>query len=596
MVFSPLMELSLTHSLVAAGSAHPMFSLLAVMLTAVVVVSLLLLRARQSLLVGYFICGILIANTGIIERLGGADATGDTHVAVQQMAEFGVMLLMFVLGLEFSINELRFLRRFALIGGSLQMGLCLVLVTAIAKFTGLSWPASIVLGVALAMSSTAVSLKTFQDLGLSGNPGARFALGVAIFQDIFIIAFLVLLPLLLNAGSYGDHGLGKELGLLLLRGGAFIILAWINARWVVPRLLGAVVRTRSRELFTLAVVGCCVGLAFVGSLLQLSLALGAFVAGLAVSESVYKHRILAEIMPIKDVFLTLFFVSVGLLIDVRIAMENWLTIAIISVVLLSAKAVIVTSIALFLGQANRPALLGGLSLCSAGEFSLLLLQKAGGADLWDPALQQSLIASAALSMALVPNLMQLSTPISKWLDARHWGRTRPASPSARKKKNKRNIEALLHQRMRKFTSHAIICGYGPVGRALNRALLDEGVPTIIVELNADTVQTLMEEGQQVLFADAAHEETWALAKVEEAALVAFTFPDASTAAASLHHVRERNHEVFVVARSRFVSDRARLERLGANLVLHDEGEAAHAMVESGRSVVGGSRAAADEND
>ena len=149
--------------------------------------------------------------------------------------------------------------------------------------------------------------------------------------------------------------------------------------------------------------------------------------------------------------------------------------------------------------------------------------------------------------------------------------------------------------MRQFTSHAIICGYGPVGSALNRALLDEGVPTIIIELNADTVQTLMEEGQQVLFADAAHEETWALAKVEEAALVAFTFPDASTAAASLQHVRARNHEVFVVARSRFVSDRSRLERLGANLVLHDEGEAAQAMVESGRSVVGGSRAAPEES-
>ena len=229
--------------LLAAGNAHPMFSLLAVMLTAVVVVSLLLLRARQSLLVGYFICGILIANTGIIERLGGADSTGDTHVAVQQMAEFGVMLLMFVLGLEFSITELRFLRRFALVGGALQMGLCLLLVTAIAKVTGLSWPASIILGVTLAMSSTAVSLKTFQDLGLSGNPGARFALGVAIFQDIFIIAFLVFLPLLLSAGDYGDHSMLEELGLLLLRGGAFIVLAWINARWVVPRLLGAVVRT-----------------------------------------------------------------------------------------------------------------------------------------------------------------------------------------------------------------------------------------------------------------------------------------------------------------------------------------------------------------
>ena len=214
-------------------------------------------------------------------------------------------------------------------------------------------------------------------------------------------------------------------------------------------------------------------------------------------------------MPIKDVFLTLFFVSVGLLIDIQVAIDNWLTILVVSLVLLVAKAIIVTGIALFLGQANRPSLLGGLSLCSAGEFSLLLLQKSGDAQLWSPALQQSLIASGALSMALVPSLMQLATPIARWLDARRWGRLKPASPGGRRKKSKqkrqRKVEALLHQRMRRFTSHAIICGYGPVGRALNRALLDEGVPTIIIELNADTVQALMKEGQQVLFADAAHE-------------------------------------------------------------------------------------------
>ncbi len=562
--------------LVAASEVPPLFALLAVMLTAVVMVSLLLLRVQKSLLVGYFGCGVLIANTGVVEALGG----GDTHEAVQQMAEFGVMLLMFVLGMEFSVSELRFLRRFALVGGGLQMGICGIAALAVALLIGISWPGAIIIGVALAMSSTAVSLKTFQDMELSGSPGARFALGVAIFQDLFIIAFLVFLPLLLTSGD-SEGGLLSELGMLVVRGGAFMALAWVNAKWVVPNVLHAVARTRSRELFTITVVGCCVGLAWIGSLLDLSLALGAFVAGLAVSESVYKHRILADVMPIKDVFLTLFFVSVGLLIDLRLALEHWHTILLVTTTLLLSKGLIIVGIAMGLGQINRPALLGGLSLCSAGEFSLLLLQKAGGAELWSPAVQQSLMAGGTISMAMVPMLMRLADPLGSWLDGRGWGR-RHVSES--------QIDALpMNLRMKRLRGHAIICGHGPVGRALNRALIAEGVSTLVIEMNADTVHRLKKEGQPVLFADAAHEETWDLARVEDATLVAFTFPDASTAAASMHHVRERNPEICVLARARFASDQARLERLGANVVIHDEGEAAAAVVNNGLQIAARAR-------
>jgi len=563
-------------AVLAAGGTYPLFSLLAIMFTAVVVVSLLLIRVRQSLLVGYFCCGIFIANTGIIEHLGG----GDTQEAVQQMAEFGVMLLMFVLGMEFSISELRFLRRFALVGGVLQMSLCILVATAVAKLAGVPWTGAVVVGVALAMSSTAVSLKTFQDMELAGSPGARLALGIAIFQDIFIIAFLVFLPLLLSANS-ADDGVMVSLGMVLLRGTAFMVLAWINAKWIVPKLLHAVARTRSRELFTLTVVGCCVGLAFVGSLLQLGLALGAFVAGLAVSESVYKHRILADIMPIKDIFLTLFFVSVGLLVDMEIAVQNWASILVITTVLVLTKATIITAIGYFLGQVNRPALLGGLSLCSAGEFSLLLLQKSSKAEFWDSSVQQALVASATISMALVPGLMRLAVPIGQWLDGRRWGRHH--APSGRIDK------APMYQRLKRMSAHAIICGYGPVGRALNRAMLGAGVPTLIIELNADTVRRLMEEGQDVLFADAAHEETWEMARVSDASLVAFTFPDATVAVAALHHLRALNSEVCVMARARFASDQSRLERLGVNIVIHDEGEAAEAVVNSGLRIAAGSR-------
>ncbi len=553
--------------LAAAEGLPPLFTLLALMLTAVVGVSLLLLRLQQSLLAGYFLCGVLLANSGVLDLLGG----GETEASISQMSEFGVMLLMFTLGLEFSLGELRYLRRQAFVGGGWQMGSCMALAAASAwAFANLPWAGIVLLAVALAMSSTAVSLKSFQDLGLESSPGARMALAVAIFQDLFIIVFFLFLPLLLNGGGGADEpSLLARTGSLLGRGGLFVVLAGVSARWIIPALLHAVTRTRNRELFTLSVVGSCLGLAFVGGLLQLGLALGAFVAGLAVSESIYKHRILADILPIKDLFLTLFFVSVGLMVDLSVAAAHWPAILGLTVLLMVAKTGLITLIARRLGLAHRQALMAGIGLSSAGEFSLVLLQKAGPAGLWSPAAQQTLIAAAALSMGLLPACIRFGEPLGQWLEKRGWGRHRPLLPDS----------APLRQKMESLTGHAIICGHGPVGRQLNQAFLNEGVPTLVVELNADTVRELKKQGQAVIFADATHEETWQLTRLKQARLVAFTFPDATLTKEALALIRELRPEVPVITRARFASDVERLKRLGATVVINDEVEAARAVVE-----------------
>lgn len=553
--------------LAAAEGLPPLFTLLALMLTAVVGVSLLLLRLQQSLLAGYFLCGVLLANSGVLDLLGG----GETEASITQMSEFGVMLLMFTLGLEFSLGELRYLRRQAFVGGGWQMGSCMALTGAAAwAMADLPWAGIVLLAVALAMSSTAVSLKSFQDLGLESSPGARMALAVAIFQDLFIIVFFLFLPLLLNGGGGADEpSLLARTGSLLGRGGLFVVLAGVSARWIIPSLLHAVTRTRNRELFTLSVVGSCLGLAFVGGLLQLGLALGAFVAGLAVSESIYKHRILADILPIKDLFLTLFFVSVGLMVDLSVAAAHWPAILTLTVVLMLAKTGLITLIARRLGLAHRQALMAGIGLSSAGEFSLVLLQKAGPAALWSPAAQQTLIAAAALSMGLLPACIRFGEPLGAWLEKRGWGRHRPLLPDS----------APLRQKLSALTGHAIICGHGPVGRQLKEAFLNEGVPTLIVELNADTVRELKKQGQAVLFADATHEETWQLTRLQHARLVAFTFPDATLTKEALALIRELRPDVPVITRARFASDVERLKRLGATVVINDEVEAARAVVE-----------------
>jgi len=552
--------------LAAAESLPPLFILLALMLMAVVVVSLLLLKLQQSLLAGYFLCGVMISNSGVLELLGG----GHSHTGISQMSEFGVMLLMFTLGLEFSLSDLKYVRRLAFVGGGWQMGLCITLAGAGALLMQFPWAAAVIVAVALAMSSTAVSLKSFQDLGHESSPGARMALAVAIFQDLFIIVFFLVLPLLLPTEAGDKDSLLARVGSLLGRGGLFVILAGVSARWIIPALLNAVTRTRNRELFTLSIVGCCIGLAFVGGLLQLGLALGAFVAGLAVSESIFKPRILADVMPIKDLFLTLFFVSVGLMVDVRMAIVYWQPIIALTAGLMLIKAGLITVIARRLGLVHRQALMAGIGLCSAGEFSLVLLQKVGPLGLWSTGAQQILVASCALSMGLLPGLMKMAEPFGAWLEKKGWGRRKPKLPES----------DVLRQKIKQMTGHAIIVGHGPVGERLNKALLDQGIPTLVIDLNAETVRLLKRQGQPVLFADAAHLETWELTRLDQARMVAFTFPDAPITAEALSIVRELKPEMPVLARARFASDVERLKRLGAAVVVNDELEAAKSIVES----------------
>lgn len=555
----------------ASNAIPPLFALLALMLAGVVVVSLLLLRLRQSMLAGYFICGVIIANSGVLDLLGG----GTSQQGVAQMAEFGVILLMFTLGLEFSLGELRFLRRLAFVGGGWQMGLCVLITAIVCLMMKLSWQGATLLAVALAMSSTAVSLKSFQDLGLEASPGARMALAVAIFQDLFIIVFFLFLPLLLP--QEGEQtAILPRLASLALRGGVFVILAGVSARWLIPGVLNAVTQTRSRELFTLTVIGCCVGLAYIGGLLGLGLALGAFIAGLAVSESIFKHRILADVMPLKDLFLTLFFVSVGLMIDIEAAARLWLPILALTTSLMIAKAVLITFIARGLGLVHRQALMAGIGLCSAGEFSLVLLQNASAAHLWSNETQQTLLVASALSMGLLPALLKCGPPLGDWLVKRGWGRGKPVKMDA----------GSLRQRVAGLSGHAIICGHGPVGEKLNKALRDTGVPTLVVELNAETVRDLQRHGQPVLFADASHEETWELTRLKHARLAALTFPDATVNAQALSVIRSLRPEIPVLARARFSSDVDRLRRLGATQVINDETEAAHAVVEHAKILQG----------
>jgi CPA2 family monovalent cation:H+ antiporter-2 len=483
---------------------------------------------------------------------------------IGNLAEIGVVLLMFTLGIEFSLGELRHVWRTALGGGGLQVAVTAGIAGAGAAWFGFPLADSIVLGVAVALSSTAVAMKSFQDSGQQNHPGARASLGLALFQDILVIVFFLVMPVL-----YQDNadGVGARLGMALLKGVLFLAAAGLLGRYGLTPLLHAVARTRSRELFTLTVVGLCAGVAFAGSALDLSLALGAFAAGLVVSESIYSHRILSDILPFKDLFLAIFFVSVGLLIDLRVVAGDWLWVLAGSAAILVIKGAIVFGVLRIIRLPGRPSLLAAASLASTGEFTLVLIGKAGGYRPFDPATEQMLLVCTAVTMGVVPSLMRAAAPFGRWLE--HKGILAAHKPLPEK----------LHssKALKEIADHAIICGYGPVGRALNEALRRCGVTTLVLELNSDTVRALKAEGQPVLFADSTHPEALDLAGIARARLVAFTFPAVDSTCAAVPQVRERNPGICIFGRAKFSDEVDRLRALDVQ-VIHDERETAVAMV------------------
>lgn len=554
----------------SATDVSPLFAVLSLVLIFAVLMSLLLAKLKQNFLIGYLICGVIIANAGLLGLIG--EDSKEMDQVISHLAELGIILLMFTLGIEFSLGELKHLWRVSLIGGGIQVG-TVSLVGGLLIWACTAFPGAeiVVLAVSVALSSTAVSMKSFQDMGQPNNPSARTALAIALFDDIVVILFLLILPALYGSGEGAVtvevmKAIGK--GVLFL-GGALLI-----GKFGITPLLHAVARTRSRELFTLAVVALCAGIAVLGAALDLSPALGAFAAGVVVSESIYRHRIMADIMPFKDLFLAIFFVSVGLQIDLKIVAGDWVRILGFSVLILIVKGFVAYSVARIFKLRLRPALLTGAALASSGEFSLVLLAKAADYRPADASIQQLLLSCAALTMATVPLLMRGSGGFGKFLEKK-FGLDQKKHPQAE------NLTPSSH--IKEISDHAVICGYGPVGQALNEALKRSGVETLIMELNADTVRALKAKGQPVLFADATHPEALELAGIQRARMVAFTFPSVELTNAAVPLVREHNPGIVIMGRVKFASEIEALRELDIE-VIHDECESAVAMINSAREI------------
>ena len=552
-------------SLLASGGpndAPPFFILLTVVFMGIIAIALILAHFRQSLLAGYFICGVILANCGILDHIPNSD------VSIQALSEVGIILLMYTLGLEFSVDELKHLRKTALVGGGIQMFICTAAFgLGLHYATGMDMSHSLTVGAIMGLSSTAVALKSFQEFGLSGTSGAKMAVGIALFQDIAAIMLVAIMPQIFTAAP-DSWETALNIGMAVLRGLVFLGAAWLIGRYLLPRIMLAVARTKSRELFTLMVFAICSGIAMLASLLGLSIALGAFTAGLFVSSSYYSHRVLSEVLPFKDLFLTIFFVSAGLLIDIDGLWEHIGQVATFASFVLAIKFVACLTAASFLKIPGRMGIMASTALTNVGEFSLVLIPFMQEISPIPALVTTNVYAIAAVSMGMTPLLMKAARKLTPLL---------VRIPGLKTKRERLNVETLI-TRMEGIRDHAIICGYGPVGRRLHESLSQYGIPCIIIDLNADTVKSLLNGGHLAFLGDIQHQITMDLAGVRTARLIAFTFPDPAPALSTYMQIKGANADITVIARAKFRSEVASLHHAGITNVIHDEMETGAAAV------------------
>src|SRR5437773_4939089 len=523
---------------------------LAIIFAVSLLVILVFHRIKLPALPGFIVAGVLL----------GPNALGlvsDVH-QVESLAEVGVILLLFTLGIEFSLSRLREMGRQVIVGGGAQVGLTVALSCVLAMALHLSWRVSLLVGFLVPISSTAIVLKGLTDKGEIDAPHGRLATGVLIFQDLCVVPMMLVLPFLAGRSGGGAGALFLALGKAVL----VVISVLVLARTVVPRVLAEILKTRSRELFLIAVI-------LVGTLTALgtaaagaSLALGAFLAGLVISESDYGHQAMAELLPFRDVVISLFFVAVGMLVQLDVVLQHpALTFAGVAV-LLSGKTLTAAVGPALLGYSARVALLAGLAVSQIGEFSFVLAREGRAAGLLPGALDQRFLAVAVFTMILTPFLLQGGPALLDRLD--RVIRLDRVLPGLRPQEVAPATEPLA--------DHVVIAGLGLNGRNLAAALRAIRVPYLIVELNPQTVRHARAQGEPAFYGDATREEILRALGVDRARLFVVAISDPAATRRMVRVARGLNPTVHIIARTRYVVEIPELARLGANVVIPEEFE------------------------
>jgi CPA2 family monovalent cation:H+ antiporter-2 len=531
-----------------------LIGLLVFLLVVACVVLFVLSRLRLPPVIGYLLSGILLG-PHVLGSLSGSDAT------ISSLAEIGVLLLMFTLGLEFDTRYFLRIRRVALGGGLLQI--LLTLLAAVLAGLALGWPprSSILLGCVVALSSTAVVLKSLMRQGSLDTVPGRLTVAILILQDLSIVPMMILLPI--------GGGTPKEISINVLlavtRAALLLVLTFILSRYIMPRFLHLIASGRSQELFLLVTLSICLGMAWLSHLLGVSYALGAFLAGLILGGTEYAHQMAANVVPFRDVFSGIFFVAMGMLLDPQYVMSAWAPVLLFVGIILIGKTLITAAAVAGFGFTTSVSLRVGFNLAQVGEFSFLIALMGLRENLISEELYKLAIAASVISMIVAPLLIQASPRLSA-AAARVLGRT---LPGLERMTQTRHGSIPHPEEQPALSNHVVIFGYGTVGRALGEILIANRVPFKALEIDPTTVRDYLRRGHPVLYGDASSEELMRRAGIDRARFLAVTLPDPVMDRSVIMTARQMNPNLFILARGRRdVPDEA-FYLDGADEVIHE---------------------------
>jgi monovalent cation:H+ antiporter-2, CPA2 family len=552
----------------------PLLATIAMGLGLAFVFGFLAARLRLPPIVGYLVAGIV----------AGPFTPGFTADAMlaTQLAEIGVILLMFGVGLHFSIQDLLDTRRVALPGAIAQIVTATFLGAVVAHFWGWSWSSGFIYGLSLSVASTIVLVRALEERGMLDSVPGRIAVGWVVVEDLVTVLALVLLPALAGAlggtpqaeARYGLEGVagGAAVAVVITMAKvvAFVaLMIFVGAR-VVPWILAVVARTGSRELFMLAVLAVALGLAFgAASLFGVSFALGAFFAGVVITESDMSHQAAAEALPLRDAFAVLFFVSVGMLFDPSVVVRSPLAVLATVMIVIVGKTVVAVSLVLLLGRPLRTALTVSASLAQIGEFSFVLAGLGVALGLLPPEGRDLMLAGALISIVLNPLVFAGATMLERW------ARLKPDVLDALERKPEH--DTLVGGAQPPLREHVVMIGFGRVGETIGRAFDRESVRYLIVEQNREIVDALRARGLQVLFGDAGRPGILEHAALPTACLLVIASPGAYQTRHIIRLARDLNPDVEIVVRTHSESERRHLESIGVSRAVVGERELALGM-------------------
>jgi CPA2 family monovalent cation:H+ antiporter-2 len=468
---------------------------------------------------------------------------------IEVMAEIGVILLLFTIGLEVSLSKLLKMRRSIFYAGGFQIILTIILTAGIFYLFKIPFNKALFYGMLVSLSSTAIVLKILQDRGELETPYGRISLVILLLQDVAVVPMLILLPVL---GGSSDITITRVILQLLYASGAVVLIV-VLAKFLMPKILFQLARLRIREAFTVGTILLLLGTAYLTNLIGLSFAIGAFIAGLILSESDFSHQITAEILPLKDVFNSIFFVSIGLLLNINFVYNHFVILAGLTIGIIILKTLVIVILIKALKYPLRIAIIAGLTLSQIGEFSFVLSQSGLSLNLMGKDFYNAFLASSIFTMLLTPFLMKLAPALGYGIGL----------IDGVQKEDSNGL---------KLTDHVIIAGFGLNGRNLARVLKETGIQYIVVEMNPEVVKEEKSKGEKIIYGDITREEILEIAGIKKASIIVFAISDRVASRIGLDQAKKINPGIYAVVRTRYSNEIDDLITLGADEVIPEEFE------------------------